>query len=259
MLISCRTAPAVADGAAHLVGVGAGDDHGPRPVRARVQAALRSASSSSPARASAAGSVGRADASSGPSATRRPRATTTTRSQVAATSSSTWLESSTVPPFAACALQLRRAAHAGRAGRARWPARRAAGRRARPAAPRRAPVDGACRTSTRRSSGRRPPPVPRSRAPRPGPPGRRGGREREFVARGPAGMEAVAVQHSVHAAGRLAPAPRSRARGRTGSAASSSSRRRSGRGSRTRCPPAPRTRARRPRSSARSAWSGPRR
>ena len=34
--------------------------------------------------------------SSGPSATRRPRLTTITRSHVAATSSSTWLESSTV-------------------------------------------------------------------------------------------------------------------------------------------------------------------
>ena len=86
--------------------------HGPRCPRPRLRRspcpgrcgwrrARRALGAGVPARASAGGCAGRAAPARSPSATRLPRLTTTTRSHVAATSSSTWLESNTVPPLRA--------------------------------------------------------------------------------------------------------------------------------------------------------------
>ena len=234
----------------------------PCPARPGAASSPRACSASSSRGASGERSRMRwaSSSSRGPSATSRPVSTTITRSHVAATSSSTWLDSSTVPPGSRELAQLRPQ----RAQRVRVePGRRLVeqqdvrrlqqrgGDRQPAAHAERARADAAdprSRSSPARSSAS-------SGSPRPA----RAAASDQFVVRGAAGMEAVAVEHSGHAAGRPARCPRWRRSARAGSAAWSSCRHRWAPGSRRRSPPGPRSSARRRRRWCRSACAVPRR
>ena len=97
-----------------------------------------------------------------PSRTSRPAPTMTTRSTVCSTSDSRWLETSTVRPGRGPGAAGSRAATGCPRGPGRWPARRAPGRRGRPAGRWPGPAAAACPASSCPPCGRRR---------RPGPPG----------------------------------------------------------------------------------------
>ena len=227
----------------------------PCPGRSGWRRALRAPGAGVPAPASAGGCAGRAALARSPSATRLPRLTTTTRSHVAATSSSTWLESNTVPPLRAW--RWRRSLSAlsacGSSPLAGSSSRSTSG----------SAISAAARLRRRRVPCEQAPTVLSAACSR-------------FAAASAASMSASALParaaardssfHTLRAGwnpSRSSTPPdavRSRvrcrswgARARTGRGASSSSPPRSGRETRTRCPAAPRTTGRRRRSSARTA------